>query len=199
MEEKSALLKAVKKHFTTRTLVEAGMMLALAALLGRLKVYTGSSGGSVTAGSMIPLLLIAMLRGPVVGTTAGMLYGIIDYMFGGWFVSPIQFLLDYPLAFGALGLAGFVWKPVLKGRAERGVKALLPFAAALLGIGFRFLCHFLAGIWFWGHFAPEGTPVWLYSLGYQASYLVPEILISAVILSSLAPALTSHLKQKTYI
>jgi len=57
----------MKRHFTTRTIVEAGMMLALTTVLGQFKLYTSPFGGSVTAGAMIPLLLLAMLRGPVVG------------------------------------------------------------------------------------------------------------------------------------
>ena len=53
----------MKSRFTTRTIVEAGMMIALTALLGRVILFRAPFGGKVTAGSMIPLLLIAMLRG----------------------------------------------------------------------------------------------------------------------------------------
>jgi thiamine transporter len=178
-----------------RTLVEAGMMLALAVILGRITPFSLPFGGSVTPGSMIPLLLLAMMRGPAVGITAGVLYGFLDYIFGGWFVSPVQWLLDYPLAFGALGLAGFVWRPVLKNKSN-GSNYLLPIAAAFVGIGGRFLCHFLAGIWFWGENAPAGMPVWWYSLTYQASYLLPELIVSGIILAFLAPPLTSFLRQR---
>lgn len=183
-------------RFTTRTIVEAGMMLALAVVLGLIKPFSLPFGGSVTAGSMIPLLLLAMMRGPVVGIIVGVLYGVIDYMLGGWFVSLVQWVLDYPLAFGLLGVSGFVWKPVIKGRVTEGIKYVLPIAAALVGIGLRFLSHFLAGIWFWGYLAPEGMPVWKYSLGYQASYLVPEIIISGFLLFFLAPTLTSYLRNR---
>lgn len=184
------------KYFTTRVLAEAGMMLALATILGRIKVYTAAQGGSVTAGSMIPLLLIAMMRGPVVGVAAGLVYSVIDFMFDSQFYHPIQFILDYPLAFGALGLAGLFWKPVIQGRVKRIGKILLSAVGAVVGIGGRFLCHFLAGVWFFGEFAPEGTPAWLYSLGYQAGYLVPEIIISAAILSLLVPSLTVYLRRR---
>ncbi|HPZ23133.1 MAG TPA: energy-coupled thiamine transporter ThiT [Bacillota bacterium] len=188
----------MKRSNAIQSIVEAGMMLALATVLGQfIRIFTLPYGGSVTAGSMIPLLLIAMMRGPAVGITVGILYGLIDYSFGGWMVSIVQWLLDYPLAFGTLGLAGVAWNPVRKGlvKSRRG-QSLLAVAAAVVGIGGRFLSHFLAGIWFWGSYAPEGVPVWKYSLGYQASYLVPEIILSAIILLFLAPTLMNFLKKR---
>ncbi|MDD3073547.1 MAG: energy-coupled thiamine transporter ThiT, partial [Eubacteriales bacterium] len=69
----------MNSRFNTRTIVEAGMMLALAVVLGLIKFGSLPFGGSVTAGSMIPLLLIAMMRGPVVGITVGVLCGVINY------------------------------------------------------------------------------------------------------------------------
>ncbi|HBI56595.1 MAG TPA: energy-coupled thiamine transporter ThiT [Firmicutes bacterium] len=186
----------MNSRFTTRTIVEAGMMLALAVVLGLIKPISMPFGGSVTVGSMIPLLLIAMMRGPVVGITVGVLCGVINYFLGGWLVSPVQWLLDYPLAFGALGLAGFVWNPVRKGIIKFGSQSLLAVVATIVGLGGRFICHFLSGVWFFGSFAPEGMPAWKYSLGYQASYLVPEIILSAIILFFLAPPLFAYLKNR---
>src|SRR5690554_6432590 len=104
----------MKTSFTTRIIVEAGMMLALAWLLGRIKLWSAPMGGSVTAGSMVPLLLIAVLRGPKVGITVGAIYGLIDYLMGGYTVSVIQWFLDYPLAFACLGVAGFLWHPKVR-------------------------------------------------------------------------------------
>lgn len=189
---------SMKKNFNNRTIVEAGMMLALAVILGQfIKLFSLPSGGSVTAGSMIPLLLIGMVRGPVVGIVVGVCYGLIDYTFGGWMVSIVQWLLDYPVAFGALGLAGMVWNPVRKGLINsRWGQSLLAVAAAVVGIGGRFISHFLAGIWFWSSNAPTGIPAWKYSLGYQASYLVPEIILSAIILFFLAHPLMNFMRKR---
>ncbi|MTI94081.1 MAG: energy-coupled thiamine transporter ThiT [Firmicutes bacterium] len=180
-------------RFTIRIIVEAGMMLALTVLLGQIKLWTAAYGGSVTAGSMIPLLLLAMLRGPKVGIIVGAVYGVLNYLLGGWFVHPMQWLLDYPLAFAGLGVAGFFWLPALR---KRGPRFVLPVLAAVVGIGLRLLSHFLAGIWFWGHLAPEGMPVWVYSLVYNAQYLVPEVIVSAVLIIYLAPTLTKFLETR---
>ena len=81
---------------------------------------------------------------------------------------PAQILLDYPLAFGALGLAGaFRNHPVV------GV------GTGILG---RFLCHFVSGVIFFSQYAWKGWNVLAYSVVYNATYLVPEFLVSAIII-----------------
>ena len=44
----------------------------------------------------------------------------------------------------------------------------------------RYLCSFLSGIIIWKEYAPETMPVWLYSLGYNGSYMIPEIILTAI-------------------
>ena len=249
----------MKSRFDTRTIVEAGIMIALTALLGRIILFRAPMGGKVTAGSMIPLMLLAMLRGPAVGVVAGAAYGVINFLLGGYPpVSTIQWLLDYPLAYAGLGVAGFFWLPRVRkfvaGSATGdkkpvstidlvlpivvlavstfifnfmsdnmtlaqsleygGVLALvftliwnlarrisratyfLPVAGAMGGISVRLLCHLLAGVWFFAENAPEGTSAWVYSLVYNAQYMVPEIIISGFILVYLAPTVTKFLRQR---
>ncbi len=53
----------------------------------------------------------------------------------------------------------------------------------------RLVCHFLSGILIWGSYAPEGTPVWLYSLGYNGTYMLWETIITAVAVAVLIPVL----------
>jgi thiamine transporter len=188
----------VKNGIAVRTIVEAGMMLALATVLGQfIRIITLPYGGSVTAGSMIPLLLIGMMRGPSVGIAVGILYGIIDYSFGGWMVSVVQWLLDYPIAFGALGLAGVVWNPPERGwltAAGGSLYWLLLLPLLALGAGLSVIS--MRGFGFLASLLPRGVPVWKYSLGYQASYLVPEIILSAIVLFFLAPPLMDFVKKR---
>ena len=77
---------------------------------------------------------------------------------------PAQVLLDYPIAFGALGLAGF-----FRNRAFLGIN---------VGIAGRFLAHFVSGIIFFAIYAPEGMSPIIYSALYNGSYLLPELVIS---------------------
>ena len=80
------------------------------------------------------------------------------------------------MAFTVLGLAGVVAKPF-----SSPVKGAVAGTVAVTAV--RYLCHFLSGILIWGVYAPEGTPVWLYSLLYNGSYMIPEMLITTAMVS----------------
>jgi len=161
------------------TLVETAIMIALSALLAAVKIYKLPYGGSVTAASMVPILLVALRHGPVWGTAAGVISGLLHYPLDPFFAHPVQFLLDYPIAFGALGLAGFA-----AGRSD-GAAAWLG-SLALAG---RFTAHLIAGVVFFAEYAPPGQNVWVYSAVYNGSYMLPEMVISGVVLMLLLPAL----------
>lgn len=185
------------RHVSAHILSEAGMMLALALLLSLIKIFSMPAGGSVTAGSMIPIVLIAMVRGPVVGIAVGTLLGLLKMLLGGYVIAPVQALLDYPLAFAVLGLAGLFWNPRLRSRAGRFGVRVLPIVAVFVVVALRFLCHFLSGVWFFGHFAPAGQPVWLYSVIYNSSYLVPEFIITGLLAWMLVPALSKYISTRS--
>jgi len=159
-------------------LVEAGIMIALALVLDRIKVYEAPQGGSVTAGSMVPIFLFAFRWGLGPGIISGAIFGIMQLIFGGWFFTPVQAILEYPVAFGSLGLAGIFSNKLDNGKKNNIIGVV---AGVLLGIGIRFLCHFIAGIVFFSEYAGDQHP-WLYSLIYQASYLVPEFIITTIVL-----------------
>ncbi len=158
-------------EYRVKILAEMVMMIALSTILYFTRIYTFPQGGSVTLGSMIPLMLLSLRRGAKVGIIAGIIYGLIILYLEPFVYNPFQVLLDYPLAFGALGLAGLFRKlPII------GV------AVAMLG---RFICHFLSGVIFFASFAPpEMSPI-VYSALYNGSYLGVEFLISAVIIYAL--------------
>ncbi|MBI2937089.1 MAG: energy-coupled thiamine transporter ThiT [Thaumarchaeota archaeon] len=154
-----------------KILAEMVMMIALATILYFTRIYTFPQGGSVTLGSMIPLMLLSLRRGAKIGISAGVIYGLIILYLEPFVYNPFQVLLDYPLAFGALGLTGLFRRlPII------GV------AIAMLG---RFVCHFLSGIIFFASFAPpEMSPI-VYSALYNGSYLGVEFVISAIIIYAL--------------
>lgn len=162
------MLKIRKIKFTTRITTHIGLALALTAVLSIFKLYELPNGGSVTFGSMLPILLIAFFYGPEIGLLTGFLYGIIALILGPYIVHPVQVLFDYPLAFMALGLAGF-----FKNNKYLG---------AIVGIMGRFICHFISGVVFFGSFAPKGQSPYVYSLLYNGSYLSIDTAICLVIL-----------------
>jgi len=125
-------------------------------------------GGRVTLAAMIPIFFVAVRRGPRIGILAGIAFGLVVLIEEPYVYHPIQFLLDYPLAFGALGLAGFFRKQPLIGVA--------------VGIIGRFLCHFTSGLVFFASYAPAGMNPALYSAIYNAWYLGPELVISEIVM-----------------
>ncbi len=165
------------KKWSVRMLVEASIMIALAIVLDQIKLYKLPNGGSVTAGSMVPILLFAMRHGVKPGITAGIVFGILQILLGGYVITPIQGLLDYPLAFGLLGLAGLYTKNY-KDNNDNYIKMGLFIFIAVIG---RMISHFLSGVVFFGEFATGN--VFIYSFLYQLSYLIPEYIISFIIIS----------------
>ena len=89
---------------------------AVSAALSYVKVFSLPQGGSVTAGSMVPVIWFSLRRGPKIGIFACVLYGLVQLMVEPFVYNPVQVLLDYPIAFGALGLAGFFQKRPFLGR-----------------------------------------------------------------------------------
>jgi len=152
---------------STKILAEMSVMIALSAGLHLVRVFSLPQGGSVTAGSMIPVMIFALRRGPRVGIIAGAILGLIVLVEEPFVYHPVQVLLDYPVAFAALGLAGlFSSNPLL------GVG---------IGIGGRFLSHFASGIIFFATYAPEGMHPALYSLLYNGSFLSVEFIVTAIV------------------
>jgi len=161
-----------------RVIAEASVMVALAIVLDAFRLFTLPQGGSITFGEMVPILFVALRRGPKVGIFAGMIFGIVDVYFEPFVYNPIQFFLDYPLAYGALGLAGLF----------RGRSTLYSGLGVAVGIGCRFVSHFFSGIIFFASNAPAGENPALYSAIYNATYLVPGLLISEFAILVLARA-----------
>jgi len=153
-----------------KTVAEIGVAIALAAVLHLVKLWEMPQGGSITLGTMVPLFIVALRRGPTVGVLAGALYGIFEgwVLSGGkFFYHPVQVILDYPLAFGLLGVAGFFPR--------------YPAFGVAVGATARYVSHVISGVVFFSQYAPKGQPVWLYSLGYNAAFLGPDFVVAIVL------------------
>ncbi len=157
----------------TKILAEAIVLVALSAVLNTIKLYQLPYGGSITLAGMVPLLWLSLRRGAVVGTYAGVVLGLVVMVIEPYLVNPIQVLLDYPIAFGALGVAGLFRK-----RPVAGV------SMSLLG---RFIAHFISGVAFFYMYAEYwGLDPITYSIAYNGSYLLPEFIVSAFIIYALS-------------
>lgn len=157
-----------KKKWTVRMLANAALCIALSFILSYIRLYKMPQGGSVTLASMLPIFMFAYAYGVGPGMLVGFAYGILQFIQDAYFVHPIELLLDYPLAYAMLGLAGLASR-------FSDQWGLIPGIA--IGTFCRFVCAFTAGIIFFGSFAPEGQNVILYSISYNGAYLIPEAII----------------------
>lgn len=155
----------------TKILAEGTVIIALTVILKDVlpPIYRLPQGGSVSVAGMVPLLWFSLRRGLRSGLEASTIYGLVNMVLpGSYIVDPVQGLLDYPIAFAALGLAGMFRK--------------YPLIGVGVGITGRFLAHFASGVWFFSQYAPAGTHPVIYSAIYNGSYLIIELIISAVIM-----------------
>ncbi len=160
----------MKTTTKTRQLTEIAMAVALAVVCSFIKVWEMPQGGSVAL-TMIPILLISVRRGALSGIISGMIYGVISVLLAGVLYHPMSFFLDYLFAFGALGIAGFFKKNAI------GITV-----GSTVAISGRFIFSLISGAVLFASYAPEGQNPWIYSLIYQATYMVPELIISVGVL-----------------
>jgi thiamine transporter len=167
----------------TQVLVEIALSVALAAVLYavfHLWLPINAFGGEI-AFTMVPIMVLSLRRGVVPGMIAGALWGLLQAIAEPQFVVyPIQALLDYPVAFGLVGLTG-LGSSSYRSAVERGSLAQAAWIAAifsLVGATARFAAHVLSGIVFFAANAPAGQPVLLYSVLYNGTFILPSAMIS---------------------
>ena len=155
-----------------KTLTISALLAALALGLGQLKLFEMPFGGTVTVFSMLPLALCGYFLGTRRGVICGFVVGLLNLLFNPYVIHPVQLLVDYPFAFGALGLAG-VFKDKKNGLAK----------GYILGLFVRYICAVLSGIVFFGSYAPEGFNAITWSLWYNFTYLAAEGILTLIIIS----------------
>ncbi|MGN0771870.1 MAG: energy-coupled thiamine transporter ThiT [Christensenellales bacterium] len=153
----------------TLSVVYAAICVAMAFGLSYVRVFKAPYGGSITLASLLPIALYSYMFGPKKGVVCGLVYGILQAVQDPWIVHPIQFLLDYPLAFAMVGL--------LAGILREKLKTLPAFAlGVVIAIVARYLCHLISGAVYFGEYAADygfSNP-WVYSLAYNALYVFPD-------------------------
>ena len=179
----------MSKMNTTKRIVFSAMAIALATVVATvIKLPSLPNGGSTTLFSMLIVCLVGYWYGAATGVIAAVAYGILQFITGPYVVHPAQVLLDYPLAFGALGLSGFFCQK------KHGL-----IAGYLTGVLGRFICHMISGLIFYTTYVDslQGNiaAVWA-STVYNLSYILPEAILTLVLLS-LPPVRTMFAKLKT--
>lgn len=176
-------------------MMEIAICAAMAIVLDQLVLFKAPQGGSVGL-TMLPILLIALRHGTKVGLITGTIAGILQLIVSPYYVHPVQIFLDYILAFAGVGFAGLVSRQVKSSFANGNKKSgnIYIVIGSFIGTLVRYIAAVLSGVIFFGSYAPEGTPVIVYSTGYNAWYLIPSFIICALILAlivSTAPVLVN--------
>lgn len=163
-----------KQKWTTRMLANAAICMALSFILSYIRLFKLPQGGSVTLASLLPIVAFAYSYGTAPGLVVGIAYGFLQMIQDPWIVGVVQALLDYPLAFGCIALAGIARKLPDKYGWLVGV--------LLAGVG-RFICHTLSGVVFFAEYA-EGTGLspLMYSVSYN-SFVFVDLAICAVVIA----------------
>lgn len=202
-----------KTKFSTKTraLTECAIMIALATILSLIKIFELPWGGSVTAASMLPIVIIGYRHGIKWGMLSSIVFSLIQMLLGGstisaaflpgedqmvWYLAIIMVILDYLLAYSLVGLSG-----LFRNKSKPSTSLAL---GALVGTSARFVAHFISGWILWGAWAEsffsgfdettggalgsffiktfDGEMLsCVYSLFYNALYMIPEMIITVIL------------------
>ncbi len=156
---------------TIKQLAFCAVAIALGTVLSNIKVFSFPTGGSITLLSMLIICLPGYWFGLGAGVLTGVAYGVLQMLVDPYILYPMQLVIDYLLAFGALGLSG------LFAKKKHGL-----ISGYLTGVIGRFIFAVLSGWIFFGMYAWEGWNPLLYSIAYNAIYIFAEAAVTIVIL-----------------
>ena len=180
-------------------------------LVSKMFIPEQTFGGQITIVSMLPVVLISYRHGMKWGFVASVTYALLEMALGAKTVAAafmpgffgdgtmivsaiIMCLLDYVLAYTALGLGG-----LFRNKIENKGTALM--CGSLVALSARFLAHILSGYilfssWAEWYFTQEGFPAWgaqlvdslgpvalgwVYSIVYNGMYMIPEMVFTAIL------------------
>lgn len=158
----------------TRVLVEVAILVAMAFVLEFAFSFLPAmpQGGRVSI-SILPLVVIAWRNGPLAGVIGGVVYGLLNLMLDGVLYHWGSFFLDYTVAFGLIGLVGFIKRYTRDN--------VITFAIAIIaGYLLRFFSHVLSGVLIFYEYAGDQN-VWVYSIVYNATYLLPALILTVLV------------------
>ena len=155
----------------TKSVVYGAIAIAMSFALSYARLFRLPQGGSVTFASLLPLMIYCAMFGTRRGVTVCVIYGFLQALQDTWIVHPLQFLLDYPLAFGLISATGIFFErtPLKKNKIAAFV------VGAIIAVLLRYACHVLSGVFAFGADAVEygyAGKLLLYSVAYNSFTMV---------------------------
>ena len=164
-----------------RIMVECAICVAVASVLSLITLFRMPLGGSITPFATMPIIVVSLRHGTKWGITSALVFSITQIFLGMGDVMAVPVkniesmalcvMLDYILAYTILGVTGCI-AGRFKNR-EYGISA----GILVTGCG-RLTCSFFSGVLIWGPLTPEGWNVMLYSLVYNATWCLPDTIIT---------------------
>lgn len=150
-------------QYNAKSLTYAAVCIALSFALSYIKFFQLPQHGSVTFASLLPLALYSYMFGTKKGVIAGIIYGFLQFIQSPSFYEPMQALLDYPIAFAAIGVAGIARKfAFLKGDVR------LEFAVGTtIAVLLRYVSHVISGYFVFYSWRQEGYSPLTWALVYN--------------------------------
>ena len=166
-------LNAKKIRWDSRSLSMGAMCIAIAFVLSCIRLYRMPQGGSITPAAMLPLIMFMVACGPLKGFIVGCVFGLLKLLADPYIIHPIQLLMDYPLAYGAMILGCLALPMPLKDQWKLPVAVLLACIA-------RWFMSVLSGVIFFAESAGDQNAL-IYSMVYNLSYMGPDALVCVLV------------------
>ena len=179
----------------TRIMVESAIMIAAAIILSFIKIYEAPLGGSVTLFSMVPLMIISIRHGLGWGLGSAFIFSVFKLWMGAGnfaYVPTLKgiivvILLDYLVAYTAIGLAG-IFRKMRLSKVEKTNTTVTTVMGVVVACLVRFLSHFINGavVWYeitkkleWNEYV-QTVGMWVYSFVYNITYIGPEMVMTLI-------------------
>ncbi|WP_342716095.1 energy-coupled thiamine transporter ThiT [Bacillus paramycoides] len=177
------------RNTNLQAMIESAILAAFALVIDILPLSIKLPTGGSISFAMIPIFIIAYRWGFKMAFLGGLIWGLLQIVVGdAIIVTPIQVLIEYFVAFAFIGFAGLFYRPIQKAllasnENNEGKKVLgYIILATFIGSFARYFCHFIAGIIFWGQYAPKGQSAVLYSLIVNGSTMLGSFILCTVLL-----------------
>ncbi|MFJ8416805.1 energy-coupled thiamine transporter ThiT [Bacillus paramycoides] len=194
------------RNTNLQAMIESAILAAFALIIDILPLSIKLPTGGSISFAMIPIFIIAYRWGFKMAFLGGLIWGLLQIVVGdAYILTPVQAFIEYFIAFAFIGFAGLFYRPIQTALASNnsnaehssfgsrkdkptskqnnGKKALVYIIlATFVGSFARYFCHFIAGIIFWGQYAPKGQSAVLYSLIVNGSTMIGSFILCTVLL-----------------
>lgn len=173
------------RNTNLQAMIEAAILAAFALAIDLLPLSISLPNGGSISFSMVPIFILAYRQGFKVALLGGFMFGLLQIVMGdAYILTPVQAFIEYFIAFSCIGFAGLFYQPIQRAIAANQKNKAISFIilAACIGSIARYFWHFIAGVIFFGQYAPKGQSAVLYSFLFNGVTMLGSFVLCAVLL-----------------